>query len=174
MPGNFYYLRGFNMRFLKVISGLAFIVLSTMTMQTHASAVPASCSWSLVSESSSGSAYVRNDICKDGSATVATRTRQYGTVQYSGTTCTITGVYSPYQWASSTCDNPSFVKVIPDPVATCGPNAGKVWGTYRLGLSAYTAPASQINAFCGSCGYTAEQISTDQGGSTYRATCKYF
>ena len=159
------------MRFLKVIIGLAFVGLAASSAQLHAttttSYVPASCSWSLVSSS----VYGKDEICKDGAATVATRSIQYGAIQYTTYSCSITNVYTPYSRAGGTCENPSFSKAITTEVPSCGPNSGKVWGTYRAGLGTYI-PYSQIDSFCGSCGYTSTLISTDQGGSTYQATCK--
>ncbi len=167
------------MKLLRAIVSLSFFFFAAaMSSSSSAATVTVNCNWQLTSVTSGALGPYHNYVCHDNNVVVA-QSYVYTVYTVHGvyTVCGSSAVQSGYSVTDSNACFSTVLKTVPDtPTQSCGPNAGKLYGD--VFVSAYPQqtpqpfPEAQVNAFCGSCGYTTQVLGSGAYAASLRVTCK--
>ncbi len=168
------------MKLLRALVSLSFFfVAAAMPINSNAATVTVNCNWQLTHVTIGAHGPYHNYVCHDNGVVVAqsytyTVYTAYGDIY---TMCGSSAVQTGYSVADTNACFSTVLKTIPDtPTQSCGPNAGKLYGD--VFVSAYPQqtpqpfPEAQVNAFCGSCGYTTQVLGSGAYAASLRVTCK--
>lgn len=159
------------MRIMKILSGLALVVLASVSVGASAQTggTPVSCVWTTTGAWFPGGS-VAVKLCHDGSATGPIAVSEETT--YPSAQCTVHVSDSHYYFVGSTCGSEQIYKKATPPAC---PNAGVVYPTtIRVGQGYPAFPTSTVQAFCGStdvCAYKTESVNSWPTGSDLKVTC---
>jgi len=168
------------MKLLRAIVSLSFFfVAAAMSIGANAATVTVNCNWQLTYTANGAHGPHNLYKCHDNNVEVARSTvytvyTAYGDIY---TVCSSAALQAGYSVTDTNACFSTVLKTIPDtPIQSCGPNAGKLYGD--VFVSAYPQqtpqpfPEAQVNAFCGSCGYTTQVLGSGAYAASLRVTCK--
>lgn len=168
------------MKLLRAIVSLSFFfVAAVMSIGANAATVTVNCNWQLVNTTIGAHGPYYNYVCHDNNVVVATSYTYYVYTAYGDvfTVCGSNAVQAGYSVTHPYgCFSTVLKEVVETPPQSCGPNAGKLYGD--VFVSAYPQqtpqpfPEAQVNAFCGSCGYTTQVLGSGAYAASLRVTCK--
>ncbi|PUA27919.1 MAG: hypothetical protein B0W54_15510 [Cellvibrio sp. 79] len=152
----------------KVYAAFLFVLMTAFSFNANAATVPLSCNWEFTYASDGAWGAYLNYSCNDNGVLAATKV--VGVGAYAGQ-CSVSP-QAGYTYSGSVCD-PTILKYVADPQQpqSCGPNAGKEYGTILVGQY-NPPPVNEIKAFCGACGYTNQVISSGANNAWIKVTCK--